>query len=102
MSMAPLRKFVHQGTVSYIFDPSDASVMSETSNAQDDEFSVVVPHLKEQTSQSRTTAPEETVDAVLCEIEDATGNVVRYRVKFGDGEVYDVSESGCERTSAQC
>jgi len=93
--MAPLKTFTHKNTISYIFTPANAPVMSQTSESPDDEFSIVVPHVKELVAQDRNKASEETVQAVLYEIEDSKGNVVKYRVKFGDGAVYDVSDSDC-------
>jgi len=64
--------------------------MSQTTDAQDEEFSIIVPEV-DSAPQKRRRAPEESVDAVLYEIEDSEGNIVKYRVRFEDGAVYDVS-----------
>lgn len=52
-----------------------------------------MPELKEPVSRDRIKVAEETVQSVLYEIEDAKGNVVRFRVKFSDGAIYDVGDS---------
>lgn len=67
--------------------------MSHTSQSRDDEFSIVVPQIKELVAEGRSKTAEETVKSVLHEIEDAKGSVVKYRVMFGDGAIYDVSDS---------
>lgn len=91
--MAPLKRFTHKNTVSYILGPDPAPVLSQWGDAQEEEFSIVVPAANSPTPPKRKRAAEESVDAVLHEIENSKGSVVKYRVRFGDGGVYDVSAS---------
>jgi len=99
--MAPPKEFTDKSTVSYVFTPANAPALPPTSESEEDEFSIVVPRIKELVTQDRSIALEETVDTVLYEIEDVKGKVVKYRVRFRDGGVFDVSDYDYRRASLQ-
>ena len=59
------------------------------------EFSIVVAQSEEPVVKTRRSASEGTVQEILNEIEDSKGTVVKYRVRFADGAVVDVSAPHC-------